>query len=130
MNNRCARQGVAVGDMWTIPRVPSRSGSTSVAGAVCLCAMVGRASVCSVDVGAARGWDVSPLENGDWAWNAWIASSLGLPRSSGIAATEAEAQAAAQRELERMVSESEAAAQERRELPVRDERGRSWGPQS
>ena len=34
------------------------------------------------------------------------------------------------RELERMVSEAEAAAQERRELPVRDERGRSWGPQS
>jgi hypothetical protein len=83
-----------------------------------------------VDVGAARGWDVSPLENGDWAWNAWIASNLALPKSSGIAATEAEAQTAGQRELERMVSEAEAAAQERRELPARDERGRSWEPQS
>ena len=83
-----------------------------------------------MDVGVARGWDVSPLENGDWAWSAWIASNLGLPRSSGIAATEAEEQTAAQRELERMVSEVEAAAQERRELPVRDERGRVWEPQS
>jgi hypothetical protein len=91
--------------------------------------MVRRGSVCSVDLGDARGWNVSPLENGDWAWNAWIAWNGGLPRS-GIAATEAEAQTAAQRELERMVSEAGAAAQERRELPVRDERGRSWEPQS
>jgi hypothetical protein len=63
------------------------------------------------------------------AWNVWIASNLRLPRS-GIAATEAEAQMAAQRELERMLSEANAAAQRRRELPVRDERGKSWEPQS
>ena len=65
-----------------------------------------------------------PLENGDWAWNAWTAASLGLPRS-GIATTEVAAERAAQQEIERMLSEARAAAQTRRELPVRDDRGRS-----
>jgi hypothetical protein len=81
-----------------------------------------------VDVGDARGWNVWPLENGDWAWNAWIAANCGLPRS-GIAATEAEAQEAAQQEIERKVSEARVAAQPRRELPVRDDRGKAREPQ-
>jgi len=85
--------------------------------------MFGSGSVCSVDVGDARGWNVWPLENGDWAWDAWIAADLGLPRS-GIEATEAEAQQAAHRELERMLSEGRAAARPRRELLVRDDRGK------
>jgi hypothetical protein len=82
-----------------------------------------------VDVGDARGWNVWPLENGDWAWRAWIAVNLGLPRS-GIEATEAEAQETAQRQLEGMISEARAAAQSRRELPLRDDRGKQWEPQS
>ncbi len=73
--------------------------------------------------------NVWPLENGGWAWNAWIAANLGLPRS-GIEATEAEAQQAARRELERMLSEAKAAAQPRRELPVRDNRGKEREPQA
>jgi hypothetical protein len=82
-----------------------------------------------VDVGIARGWNVWPLENGDWAWNAWVSSNGGLP-SSGTAATEAEAHQAAQRELERMLSDAAAGQQQRRELPVREDRGWSWDPQS
>ncbi len=82
-----------------------------------------------MDVGEASGWNVWPLENGDWAWSAWVASNGGLPRS-GIEATEAGAQNAAQRELERMVSEARTAAQLRRELPVHDDRDERWDPQS
>ena len=81
-----------------------------------------------MDVGEAQGWNVWELENGDWAWNAWI-SNLGLPQS-GIEATEAEAQNAAQRELENMASEARAGAQPRREIPLRDDRGKYWDPQS
>jgi hypothetical protein len=91
--------------------------------------MIGRGSVCSVDVGDARGWNVWQLENGDWAWNAWIAAILGLPRS-GVEATEAEAQQGAQQEIERMLSEARAAAQPRRELPMRDDPGKEREPQS
>lgn len=87
-----------------------------------------RASVSSVDVGDARGWNVWPLEHGAWAWNAWIAANLGLPRS-GIEATEAEAEKAAQRELEHMLSDASAAAQARRDLSVHDDRGKQWDPQ-
>jgi hypothetical protein len=91
--------------------------------------MIGRGSVSPVDVGDARGWNVWLLDNGDWAWTAWIAANLGLPRS-GIEATEAEAQQAAQREIKRMLSEAIAASQPRRELPVRDDRGKEREPQS
>jgi hypothetical protein len=82
-----------------------------------------------MEVGDARGWNVLPLENGDWARNAWIASNGGLPRS-GIAPSEAEAHTTAQRELERMVSEARAAAAGRRELRLRDERAKGWEPQA
>jgi hypothetical protein len=82
-----------------------------------------------VDVGDARGRNVWPLENADWAWSAWIAANLGLLRS-GIEATEAEAERAAQQEIERMLSEARAAALPRRELPVRDDRGKERQPQS
>jgi hypothetical protein len=68
-----------------------------------------------VDLGDANGWDVWPLENGDWAWSVWVASNGGL-RRSGTEASELEAEAAAQRELELMVSDATAAAQSRREL--------------
>jgi hypothetical protein len=66
-------------------------------------------------MGEANGWDVWPLESGEWAWSAWVASNGGLHRS-GTQATEFEANAAAQRELEVMVSDARAAAQPRREL--------------
>jgi hypothetical protein len=79
-----------------------------------------------MDVGDGRGWNVWPLENGDWGWNAFAAAN----GRSGIEASEAGAEMAAQRELERMVSEAAAAAQSRRELPVREDRGRQWDPQS
>jgi hypothetical protein len=70
-----------------------------------------------VDLGTARGWNVWQLENGDWAWSAWYAASLG-PRS-GIEATEAKAQEAATRALDSLASEARAAAQARRELRAR-----------
>jgi hypothetical protein len=82
-----------------------------------------------VDIGHASGWNLWPLENGDWAWRAWVSSNGGLPRS-GIEATEAKAQAAAQGELELMLSEANGAAQQRRELPVQDDRWPYWNPQS
>jgi hypothetical protein len=82
-----------------------------------------------VDVGDARGWNVWPLESGDWVWSAWIAANLGLLRS-GIEATEAEAQRTAQEEIERMLSEAGAAAPSRRELPARDDRGKERQPQA
>jgi hypothetical protein len=80
-----------------------------------------------VDVGEANGWNVAPLEDGDWAWSAWVASNGGLHRS-GIEATEFEAQKAAQRELAQMVSDAKAAAQPRRELSVHDDREKRWDP--
>lgn len=74
----------------------------------------------SMDVGIARGWNVWPLSNGDWAWTAWAAENLGLPRS-GVEATEAKAQEAARRELELIISQARPAAQARRRLAVRHE---------
>ncbi|MFZ0382312.1 MAG: hypothetical protein WAL38_31095, partial [Solirubrobacteraceae bacterium] len=65
--------------------------------------------------------------NGDWAWSAWIASHLGMPQS-GIETTEHQAEEAAQRALEHMLSEARAAVQHRRELPLPDERGVPWEP--
>jgi hypothetical protein len=78
-----------------------------------------------VDVGEANGWSVWSLESGDWAWSAWVASA---PRRSGIEATEFEAESAAQRELELIVSEARAAAQPRRELSEQDDRDERWQP--
>ena len=75
-----------------------------------------------MEVGDARGWNVWPLETGEWAWNAWIAANGGLPQA-GIESTEIEAQEAAKREIERMLFDAEAAAPHRRELPVRDDDG-------
>jgi hypothetical protein len=49
---------------------------------------------------------------------------------SGIEATEAEALEAAQRALEAMLSDAQAAEQSRRALPTRDERGKEWDPQA
>ncbi len=91
-------------------------------------AAIERGSVSPVEVGDARGWDVWPLDSGEWAWSAWIAAGLGLPRF-GVEPTEAGAQETAQRELERMVSESTAASQSRRELDVPDH-GPNWAPRS
>jgi len=73
-----------------------------------------------MDLGIARGWDVWQLESGDWAWRVWAAECLGLPRS-GVEVTEAQAQEAARRELEVIIFEARAAAQERRRLTVRDD---------
>jgi hypothetical protein len=80
-----------------------------------------------MDLGEARGWNVWPLETGDWAWTAWTAAN---DRRSGIEPTEAEAESAAQRELEGLVSDAMAAALSRRELAVRDDRAKQWDPQS
>jgi hypothetical protein len=85
-----------------------------------------RAYVLSVDLGVARGWDVRELENGDWAWNAWGRSRSG----SGVEATEAAAERAAQQELEEIAAEERAAAQQERELPREADRRTYWGPQS
>jgi hypothetical protein len=81
-----------------------------------------------VDIGNASGWNVWPLENGDWAWRAWIAANGGVPHS-GVEASESEAQEAAQRALEYMLSDASAADQDRRELGVPDNRGTPWDPQ-
>jgi hypothetical protein len=79
-----------------------------------------------VDLGFAQGWNVSELETGEWAWNAW-----GRARSeSGIEASESEAQEAAQRALEEIAAEERAAAQGWRELPVGSDRRMPWDPQS
>jgi hypothetical protein len=88
----------------------------------------GRGSVVRVDMGSASGWNVWPLENGEWAWRTWIAANGGMPRS-GIEASEFEAQDAAQRALEYMLSDASAAAQDRRELSAPDNRGAPWDPQ-
>jgi len=79
-----------------------------------------------VDVGVASGWDVWELESGEWAWTVWSQGRSG----SGIALTEAEAQTAAQRELERLVDDGAAADQHRRELPADGSRPTDWDPQS
>jgi hypothetical protein len=78
-----------------------------------------------VDVPEANGWNVWPLDNGDWAWTVWVAGN----GRSGLEATELEAQNATQRELELMVSEASAAAHQRRELSVPDDGGKRWEPQ-
>jgi hypothetical protein len=93
------------------------------------CLMMSRGTARFVDVGLASGWRVWPLENGEWAWSAWVAVNGGLPRS-GIAATETEAQEAAQRALEGMLSDARAAEQSRRELPASHDHGRQWEPSS
>ena len=72
---------------------------------------------------------IATMYGGPVGSTCWTAVNLGLPRS-GIEATEAEAQQAAQRELERILSEARAAAQPRRELPVRQDRGKEQEPQS
>jgi hypothetical protein len=79
-----------------------------------------------VDIGVARGWNVWPLENGNWAWNVWDH----LHSRSGTEHTEANAQEAAQRELQRIIAEAKAAAQQERELTARDDRRKYWDPQS
>jgi hypothetical protein len=86
-----------------------------------------RGTVSSVDAGHAQGWDVWPLDDGKWAWRAWISSSGGLSQS-GIEPSEAEAKNAAQRALELMVSEARASAQPRRELSVPDDQRRQREP--
>ena len=79
-----------------------------------------------MDVGVARGWKVSELEAGEWAWNAW-----GRVRSeSGIEASEDEAQLAAQRALEEIAGEEWAAGQGWRELPIGADRPTRWDPES
>ncbi len=85
-----------------------------------------RASVWSMEIGEARGWNVRPLGSGGWAWTAWI----GADGRSGVESTEAEAESAAQRELESMASDAAARAQSRRELPVSDDRDMRWDPQA
>jgi hypothetical protein len=82
-----------------------------------------------VNVGYSSGWNVWPLETGEWAWRASVAVNGG-PLSSGIEASEAEAEEAARRALEGMLSDAAAAEQSRRELPASDERGKEWHPQA
>ena len=79
-----------------------------------------------MDRGEARGWNVWPLETGDWTWTAWTVAN----RRSGIAPTEAEAESAAERALEDLVSDAASASLSRRELTVSDDGGRRWDPQS
>ncbi len=73
-----------------------------------------------------RGWNVWELESGDWAWTAWSHDRSGF----GIEPTEAEAETAAQHELDRFVAEDPAADQYRRELPATDPVPKDWDPQS
>jgi hypothetical protein len=82
----------------------------------------------SVDVGYASGWNVWPVE-GEWAWSVSVAVNGSLLRS-GIEATEALAQEAAERTLEAMLSDAQAAEQSQRELPTRDEGSKKWDPQA
>jgi hypothetical protein len=82
-----------------------------------------------MDVGEARGWNVWPLESGEWAWSAWIAAN-GTLTLTGIEPTDAEAESAAQRGLEGMASDAMAAAQSRRELPVSNRGEQRWDPQA
>ena len=81
-----------------------------------------------MEVAHASGWNVWPVQ-GEWAWSAWVAVNAGL-LGSGIEPTEAEAQDAAQRALQAMLSDAQAAEQSRRELPTRDERSKEWDPQA
>jgi hypothetical protein len=62
------------------------------------------------------------MDSGDWAWTAWSRYRSG----SGIEPTQAEAETAAQQELERIVAEDPAADQHRRELPAADTRPKDW----
>lgn len=82
-----------------------------------------------MDVGEARGWNVWPLESGEWAWSAWIAAN-GTLTLTGIEPTELEAESAAQRGLEGMASDATASAQSRRELPVSIDGEPRWDPQA
>ncbi len=86
-----------------------------------------RASASPIDLGEARGWNVWPLEGGEWAWTAWIAANGLL---AGIERTEAEAESAAQRKLEGLVSDARAAAPSRRELGVSNDGEQRWDPQA
>jgi hypothetical protein len=122
---RSVLRGTISGRAQPSARIPTKSNTLGVI----VGESIRRGSVCSVDVGDVRGWNVCPLENGDWAWTAWTAASLGVPRS-GIEPNEADAARAAQQEIERMLSEARAAALTRRELPVRDDRGNERQPQS
>lgn len=79
-----------------------------------------------MDVGVAQGWNVWPLDNGDWAWNAWDHRQS----QSGVEDTEAKAHEAAKRELERIAAETRAVEQQERELPARGDRREYWDPQS
>jgi hypothetical protein len=88
-----------------------------------------RGSVSYVDGGGARGWNVWPLERGEWAWTAWIAANGSLTLT-GIEPTEAEAESAAQRGLEGLASDAMAAAQSRREVPVSNDGEQRWDPQA
>jgi hypothetical protein len=82
-----------------------------------------------MDVGEASGWNVWPLESGEWAWSAWIAAN-GTLTLTGVESTEDEAESAAQRGLEGMASDAMAAAQSRRELPGSIDGERRWDPQA
>ena len=86
-------------------------------------------SVSYVDVGDAGGWNVWPLESGEWAWSASVAAN-GTLTLTGIEPTEAEAESAAQRGLEGLASDAMAAAQSRREVPVSDGGEQRWDPQA
>jgi hypothetical protein len=71
-----------------------------------------------MDIGAARGVTVLPLESGEWAWTAWTAGH----RLTGVEASEMAAQQAGGLALDRLISEAAAAALSRRELPKSEER--------
>jgi hypothetical protein len=66
------------------------------------------------------------LQSGEWVWTVWSQGQSG----SGIAPTEAEAQQAAERELERIVADEAAADRGRREVRPAGARPTDWDPQS
>jgi hypothetical protein len=79
-----------------------------------------------MDLGEARGWNVLPLETGDWTWTAWTVAD----RRSGVEPTAAGAESAAQRALEGLVSDAMSAALARREFTASNDAGKRWDPQS
>ena len=66
----------------------------------------------------ARGVTVSPLESGEWAWTAWVATQPVSYRLTGIEASEIAAQEAGRRALDRLAAEATAAASSRRAVPI------------